>query len=658
MTQPTVVLPSPDGHLLSGQPTFASEIAGTLSVHAQYVLHGNLRDEFLVTGASGAPEIMPLHRVLWNALRPSGFEALITYDPVDGVGVYPPNDPAALQAAERVLGGNVVGRRPTLERLRTHLTKAVGAPEQPPAETGDGRGSTTQQAPAAQPPAARVAVVVDYASRMVRVAGQLDVEERDFFLYCQKLACTARAHSFPGARKVGLHNPVLWLVDGERDLPAWFTASVEQIRTVAVGTPALADRLAMARLLVPLLPPSPADERSPVSVDPAEVFANRTDGMTLQSMRRITLLARDRDLGADRIADAVRIYQLGVDDNPWRRSSVREQIIKGEAVIADRVKGQDRAITKTLDILKRAALGLSGAQANTSDSRPRGVLFFAGPTGVGKTELAKQVAELLFGDAHAYLRFDMSEFSAQQAADRLAGAPPGYVGFEAGGELTGAVRRKPFQVVLFDEIEKAHPLVMDKFLQILEDGRLTDGQGTTTYFSECVLIFTSNLGIIVEDPQTKERKRIVEPGTPYPVLEKKVKGAIRDHFTTVLGRPELLNRFGDNIVVFDFIDESTANGIFRNQLRNVMRKVHTELGVALEITDSGVQALATACTADPDNGGRGIGNALESNLINPLARQLFEKDVQPGDRVRVTGLQVGDDSHPPQLWTSFEKGTS
>ena len=635
------------------QPTFASEVAGTLSVHSQYVLHGNLRDEFLVPGESGAPEIMPLHRVLWNALRPSGFEALITYDPVDGVGVFPPDDPAALMAVERVLGSHVAGRRPTLERLRAHLAKAVGVPEQPPAETG---GKNAQPTPAAHPPAARVAVVVDYAARMVRVPGQLDVEERDFFLYCQKLACTANAHSFPGPRQVALYNPVLWLVDGERDLPAWFTASVEPIRTVAVGLPALADRLAMARLLVPLLPPRRTEERT--LVDPAEVFANRTDGMTLQSMRRITLLARDRELGADRISDAVRIYQLGVDDNPWRRSSVRDQIIKGEAVIAERVKGQDRAITKTLDILKRAALGLSGAQANTSDSRPRGVLFFAGPTGVGKTELDKQVAELLFGDAQAYLRFDMSEFSAQHAADRLTGAPPGYVGFEAGGELTGAVRRKPFQVVLFDEIEKAHPLVMDKFLQILEDGRLTDGQGTTTYFSECVLIFTSNLGIIVTDQKTGERKRIVDPGMLYPELEKKVKAAIREHFTTVLSRPELLNRFGDNIVVFDFISPGTASGIFADQLRNVVRKAHTELGVELEITDAGARALEAACTADADNGGRGIGNALESNLINPLARQLFENDAQPGDRMRVTGLRAGDDSQAPQLWTSFEKGTS
>lgn len=650
MTDTTLVLPQPTGGLLPGHPTFTNEIAGTLSVHSQYVLHGNLRDEFLVAG-----EIMPLHKALWSALRPSGFEALITYDQIDGIGVYPPNDPAALQAVERVLGSNVVGRRPSPERLRVHLAKAVGVPEQPPVEAG---GSSSRSAPvSAGPvrPAARVAVVVDHAARLVRAPGQLSEQERDFFLLCQKLASAAKAHTFPGTRQAPLHNPVLWLVDGERDLPAWFTAGVEPIRAVAVGLPTLEHRLHRARSLMPNFPPSTQDP-STAKTDPVEVFANRTEGMTLQAMRRITLLARDRQLGADRVADAVRIYKLGVDDNPWRRGSVRDQIIKGEEVISEKVKGQERAVAKTLDILKRAALGLSGAQASTSNSRPRGVLFFAGPTGVGKTELAKQVAQLLFGDAEAYLRFDMSEFSAEHAADRLTGAPPGYVGFEAGGELTGAVRRRPFQVVLFDEIEKAHPLLLDKFLQILEDGRLTDGQGVTTYFTECVLIFTSNLGIMRTDPQTGERTRRVDPGMPYVELEKKVKDAIRDHFTIELGRPELLNRFGDNIVVFDFISPQTARGIFGGQLANVIRKVHDELGVEVEVSPTGQQQLEGMCTADPDNGGRGIGNQLESALINPLARLLFQEDAQPGDRVTITGVQAGDGTAGATLWANVARG--
>jgi ATP-dependent Clp protease ATP-binding subunit ClpA len=371
--------------------------------------------------------------------------------------------------------------------------------------------------------------------------------------------------------------------------------------------------------------------------------------MTLQAMVEIVRLAKDRSIALADIADAIRIYKLGVDDNPWRRNSVKEQIGRGEKEIVGKVKGQTLAINKAIDILKRSALGLSGAQATSTGARPRGVLFFAGPTGVGKTELAKQVADILFGDANAYLRFDMSEFAQDHAADRLTGAPPGYVGFEAGGELTGAVRRKPFQVILFDEIEKAHPLVLDKFLQILEDGRLTDGQGITTYFSECVLIFTSNLGIIVTDPKTGERRQTVQPGMPYPQMEATVKAAIREHFTTRIARPELLNRLGDNIVVFDFISKEVAYEIFDLQLDNVIARVLDELGITLRIEVQAYTVLREECTKDIANGGRGIGSLLESNLINPLARYLFDEDCTPGTTVVITSIVAGGEQTSPHL---------
>ena len=175
------------------------------------------------------------------------------------------------------------------------------------------------------------------------------------------------------------------------------------------------------------------------------------------------------------------------------------------------MRGQRQAVTKTIDILMRSVMGLTGAQARSSGNRPRGVLFFAGPTGVGKTELAKTLTQLIFGDDRAYIRFDMSEFAEEHTGARLLGAPPGYIGYDAGGELTNAVREKPFSVVLFDEIEKAHPRILDKFLQILEDGRLTDGRGETAYFSEAILVFTSNLGIFVED-EHGQRVQSVQPG--------------------------------------------------------------------------------------------------------------------------------------------------
>ena len=208
------------------------------------------------------------------------------------------------------------------------------------------------------------------------------------------------------------------------------------------------------------------------------------------------------------------------------------------------------AIRKAFDILVRSATGLTAAHAQSSATRPRGVLFFAGPTGVGKTELAKALTRLLFDDERFYIRFDMSEFSAEHAADRLIGAPPGYVGHDSGGELTNAARQRPFSLILFDEIEKAHPRILDKFLQLLDDGRLTDGQGETVYFTESVIVFTSNLGVYSDTEESdgmggmvRVRRPTVDRATvSYAEMAARIEAAIRQFFVLDLGRPELLNR--------------------------------------------------------------------------------------------------------------------
>ena len=645
---------------LAGWPTFARELAGTLAVRAQYVLHGNIRDLYLIP-AAGA-----------DAISPSGPER-----------EQAPDQARARAAARTALAGPAPQRLPVPDQVRSgardqRLSRATSRRPRPPGNCSARRGSapcppcppcaaisrrsrgpcrprsTNPPARTRPRPGSRTARGRRSCSTTRRAYRSpwrtLAPEERDFFLFCLKLADTAEpCGGGPAARPGYLFNPVIWLVEGERDLPTWLTAGSERIRVIGIPAPDLETRQAMAGLLAEDL----ADEPTEKSLRAVARFAELSGGLSLAAMQEVTRLVLERQMSAESLPDALRLYKLGVEDNPWRRAYIRERILAGERQmtagrpagegdlvrITSRVFGQDQAVGKTFDILKRAALGLSGAQASSSKTRPRGVMFFAGPTGVGKTELAKAAAELLFGQTDSFLRFDMSEFAAEHADHRLVGAPPGYVGFEAGGELTSAVRRQPFRVILFDEIEKAHRRVLDKFLQILDEGRLTDGQGVTTYFSECVLIFTSNLGIMAPDPDDREKKiPIVTRGEKYEEIERKVKSAIAEHFTNEIGRPELLNRFGDNIVVFDFISDAAAEMIFTQQVASIARRLGEEQQVHLTLTDEARAALGRICTENTDHGGRGIGNMLESALINPLSRVLFAREPRPGSTVTVVDV--------------------
>jgi ATP-dependent Clp protease ATP-binding subunit ClpB len=298
-----------------------------------------------------------------------------------------------------------------------------------------------------------------------------------------------------------------------------------------------------------------------------------------------------------------------------------EKLLHMEDRLHARLIGQDEAVTAVSDAIRRARAGLKDPK------RPIGSFIFLGPTGVGKTELARALAEFLFDDEQALVRIDMSEYMEKFSTSRLVGAPPGYVGYEEGGQLTEAVRRRPYQVVLFDEIEKAHPDVFNVLLQLLDDGRLTDSQGRTVDFKNTVVIMTSNIGSTT----------LIEAADAGPdafdAAADRVRLQLRDHF-----RPEFLNRI-DEIIVFRPLDESQLREIVGLLVANVERRLE-ETGISLEVTDAALTLLARE-GYDPVYGARPLRRAIQRELENPLARRILAGEFVSGGTVRIDASPEG-----------------
>ncbi|MFD0910044.1 ATP-dependent chaperone ClpB [Ruegeria arenilitoris] len=302
----------------------------------------------------------------------------------------------------------------------------------------------------------------------------------------------------------------------------------------------------------------------------------------------------------------------------------REKLLRMEEALHARVVGQDEAVRAVANAVRRARAGLN------DENRPLGSFLFLGPTGVGKTELTKAVAEYLFDDEHAMVRIDMSEFMEKHAVARLIGAPPGYVGYEEGGVLTEAVRRRPYQVVLFDEVEKAHPDVFNVLLQVLDDGVLTDGQGRTVDFKQTLIVLTSNLG-------SQALSQLPE-GADTAQAKRDVMDAVRAHF-----RPEFLNRL-DETIIFDRLQRSDMAAIVDIQLSR-LRKRLAGRKIDLVLDDAAKEWLANE-GYDPVFGARPLKRVIQRALQNPLAEALLAGDIRDGDTVPVTagpdGLIIGD----------------
>jgi ATP-dependent Clp protease ATP-binding subunit ClpB len=299
----------------------------------------------------------------------------------------------------------------------------------------------------------------------------------------------------------------------------------------------------------------------------------------------------------------------------------RDKLLAMEAQLHTRVVGQDEAIKVVSDAVRRSRAGLS------DPDRPSGSFLFLGPTGVGKTELCKALAEFLFDSSDAMVRIDMSEFMERHSVARLIGAPPGYVGYEEGGYLTEAVRRRPYSLILLDEVEKAHSDVFNILLQVLDDGRLTDGQGRTVDFRNVVIVMTSNLGS--QQIQAMFDDSTIDADSPeaYTQMKASVMGVVQAHF-----RPEFINRL-DDIVVFHPLDKAQIGEIAKIQLRGLERRLG-ERGIRIELSEAALALLGDA-GFDPVYGARPLKRAIQSQLENPLASHILSGEFGNGDVVHV-----------------------
>jgi ATP-dependent Clp protease ATP-binding subunit ClpB len=316
------------------------------------------------------------------------------------------------------------------------------------------------------------------------------------------------------------------------------------------------------------------------------------------------------EVGAEEIAEVVS-RATGIPVSKMLQGE-RDKLLHMEEKLHSRVVGQDEAVRVVSDAIRRSRAGLS------DPNRPLGSFLFLGPTGVGKTELCKTLAEYLFDSADHMIRIDMSEFMEKHSVARLIGAPPGYVGYEEGGYLTEAVRRKPYSVILMDEVEKAHPDVFNVLLQVLDDGRLTDGQGRTVDFRNTVIVMTSNLGSQMIQTMS---------GDDYQVIKLAVLGEVKSYF-----RPEFINRI-DEVVVFHALDEKHIASIARIQLQGLEKRL-VQMEMQLDITEAALAEIAKA-GFDPVYGARPLKRAIQSELENPLAKEILSGRFAPKDTIRI-----------------------
>ena len=591
------------------------DLAVYKDIHTTFIIEGNVHDKQpWIFPEDDYCEPISLKMYLQRFLQKEGYDIIIFYNPVDGFNN--PFNKIMVDRFVKITGINSLDNVSVCDAISYARTALEGTID-------------------------TVAIIYEMANTLAVVPDNLsDSEEKNF----AKLMIMSKnsVQAISSSKQKPLTNVQFFITDKINDIPAWFYVNNPYVKTLNISKPEKEVRSSIIKSRVNSIKGTEElseDEKKKI----VDEFTLLTDGMSLVEIDGIVALCRYQGLTVEHIKEAIFMFKYGTNESHWDKIDM-DIVNNIDDILSKRVKGQPYAISKVSSILKRSCLGLTELQGG-SNSRPKGVLFFAGPTGTGKTELAKSIAEMIFGDESFLTRFDMSEYGQPHSDQKLLGAPPGYVGYSAGGQLTNAIKEKPFSVLLFDEIEKAHPSILDKFLQILEDGRLTDSSGETVYFSETLIIFTSNLGI-AKRSTSGTSINVVSKEMDYEQIKDGVLQEIKDYFKYDINRPELLNRIGDNFIVFDYIREDVAKRILSYKVDKIVDNLLKSKQIVLNIEDAFYDYLIEESLNNLENGGRGIGNVIESKLVNSIASIMTEGNISDNASITLSNRPINGKDLP------------